>query len=507
MVETTSTFLIDGEEGNEETKTETQLQKAVPAPDSAPRYCTNLTYIGLGVGIPQFRIRMIEKGTTKKSTAVRCLKFRPYVDPIDIRPYKPPDKGYYYKIYKGDILLIRYTLEDNGFREAAANQEWSIMWSVTNMKSQVYQSLKKYQKVNHFPRSNEITRKDCLSKNMTKMQSLYGFRHFDFVPKTFVLPQDFTQLSEEMEKDPELFWIVKPAASSQGKGIFVTDNINEIPAKTAMIASRYINDPLLLDGYKFDLRIYLAITSIDPLRLYMYDDGLARFATCKFSPAIGNNKGNRFMHLTNYSVNKFNANFVANVDPSADGVGSKWSLIALKKYFAAAGIRDDIVWSRIEEIIIKTVLSIEPIIRSSCEMYVPYRGNCFELLGFDILIDSSLNPWLLEVNLSPSLNCDAPLDQKVKGELIADLFTMIGVTPIDLRDHSTQGLSKTGTQLNPYAAALEGKPQKVTKMMGKPPSRKMGDSFKGSGIKSLTKEERSVIKETDEEYKRYISAL
>jgi len=48
-------------------------------------------------------------------------------------------------------------------------------------------------------------------------------------------------------------------------------------------------------------------------------------------------------------------------------------------------------------------------------MYVPYRNNCFDLLGFDILIDSNLKPWLLEVNLSPSLNTDSPLDLKIKG--------------------------------------------------------------------------------------------
>ena len=444
-------------------------------------------------GAPALWIRHMGKRTI--ASKVRYLKFRPYVDPITIRPYKPPDRGYSYKIYKGDVALIRYTLEDNGFREASTNgQEWTIMWAICNMKSQVYQAMTKYQKVNHFPRSIEITRKDCLCKNITKMQSLYGYRHFDFVPKTFVLPQESSLLSEEDEKDPGKFWIVKPAASSQGKGIFVTNNISDIPPKIQLIASRYVNDPLLVDGYKFDMRIYLAITSIEPLRLYVYEEGLARFATCKYSAPVINNKGNRFMHLTNYSVNKFNANFVANEDPSADGVGSKWSITALKKYFASQGINDELIWRKVEEIMIKTVLAIEPIIKSSCDMYVPFRNNCFELLGFDILLDSSFNPWLLEVNLSPSLNCDAPLDQKIKGELIADLFTMIGVVPIDQRDYSDQGTSKGGAQLNPYVCQdVKAPPMKLIKM-----SKKVVD-FNG---RPLNKEEKAIIKETDEEYKR-----
>ena len=50
----------------------------------------------------------------------RYMIFRPYIDPISIRPYKPADKGYYFKNYNGiSVTLIRYTLEDNGFREAS----------------------------------------------------------------------------------------------------------------------------------------------------------------------------------------------------------------------------------------------------------------------------------------------------------------------------------------------------------------------------------------------------
>ena len=65
------------------------------------------------------------------------------------------------------------------------------------------------------------------------------------------------------------------------------------------------------------------------------------------------------------------------------------------------------------------------------EMNVPYRTNCFEVLGFDILLDDALRPWLLEINLSPSLNTDSNLDLKIKGAMIADMFTMMGVVPPD----------------------------------------------------------------------------
>jgi predicted ATP-grasp superfamily ATP-dependent carboligase len=86
-----------------------------------------------------------------------------------------------------------------------------------------------------------------------------------------------------MVKNPQRQWIVKPASSSQGKGIFITQDIDEIPPGQQMVASEYINNPLLIDGYKFDLRVYVALTSINPLRIYIYEDGLARFATQKYS--------------------------------------------------------------------------------------------------------------------------------------------------------------------------------------------------------------------------------
>ena len=81
--------------------------------------------------------------------------------------------------------------------------------------------------------------------------------------------------------------------------------------------------------------------------------------------------------------------------------------------------------------IVKTIISIENTIYGSFEMQVPFRNNCFEVFGFDVLIDENLKPWLLEVNLSPSLNTDTPLDLKIKGNMISDLITLIGIVPLD----------------------------------------------------------------------------
>jgi tubulin polyglutamylase TTLL5 len=254
------------------------------------------------------------------------------------------------------------------------------------------------------------------------MQSLYGLQNFNFVPETYVLPGDTRELENIMIDRPDVVWIVKPAGKSQGKGIFLTSDPADLPVGQNFVACRYIDNPLLINNLKFDLRIYVALTCVDPLRIYIYKEGLVRFATSNYSTG---HISNRFAHLTNYSVNKNNPNFDSSTE---DGKGHKWTLSAFKKFCQESGINFSFIWQKIKEIVIKTILSAESKIYAGFKMHVPYRNNCFELLGFDILIDENLTPWLLEVNLSPSLNTDSNLDLKVKSVLISDLFTLAGIS-------------------------------------------------------------------------------
>ena len=75
--------------------------------------------------------------------------------------------------------------------------------------------------------------------------------------------------------------------------------------------------PLLIDEYKFDLRIYVLVTSVDPLRIYLFDEGLARFATAKYMKPDVKNMATLNMHLTNYAINKNSKEYVsAETDPN-----------------------------------------------------------------------------------------------------------------------------------------------------------------------------------------------
>jgi len=112
-------------------------------------------------------------------------------------------------------------------------------------------------------------------------------------------------------KEPKKnIWIVKPANLSRGRGIHLIDSLKDVMVDDLSVVSKYITNPLLINGHKFDLRIYVLITSYEPLRVYVFKEGLARFATETYTSKI--DKDNKFMHLTNYSVNKKNDNFVQN---------------------------------------------------------------------------------------------------------------------------------------------------------------------------------------------------
>ena len=128
------------------------------------------------------------------------------------------------------------------------------------------------------------------------MRQLYGSRHFDFMPLTYVLPAEFNEFYTEFLKNKGA-WIVKPCASSRGRGIYVVNNINQVPLDDPCLIAKYVNNPLTVDGFKFDLRIYVAVTSFDPLRVYIYNEGLTRFATEKYDKNQTNLE-NSYMHLT-----------------------------------------------------------------------------------------------------------------------------------------------------------------------------------------------------------------
>jgi tubulin polyglutamylase TTLL4 len=295
------------------------------------------------------------------------------------------------------------------------------------IKSRVYHSLEDSQKANHFPGSSCLGRKDSMWKNIEKMSTLFK-DNYSFCPSTYILPEDYRKFSQDREENPKDLWIFKPANAACGKGIKIITKSTTIKRCTGHIISKYIKSPHLINGYKYDLRVYVAVTNFNPLKVYLYNEGLVRFATVPYSSQKSSLK-NKCVHLTNYSINKDSPTFINNTSVDEDGVGSKWSFRALKEYYRTVGVNAERIFAQIKAIVIKTLVSSEAYICSKMHKYACGFGSCYELYGFDVLLDRNLRAWLLEVNIFPSLSLTSPLDTRTKYMLMTDLFNLIGVSP------------------------------------------------------------------------------
>lgn len=194
-------------------------------------------------------------------------------------------------------------------------------------------------------------------------------------------------------------WIVKPGTNSKGSGIQCMHRLREIlhhcDSVTNRVVQKYIEKPLLLfSGRKFDIRQWVLIQSIEPLKVFMYNDCYLRL--CNEPYDLGD-LANRQRHISNWAVNKMGKNVQAG--GYIEGGCAPLSILQ-DELVAITGNPHywaEVVLPQLERIILNTI--------RAAQKSIVGRSQCFELFGFDIMIDEFLNPWLLEVNLSPA--CDA----------------------------------------------------------------------------------------------------
>ncbi|KAM9774169.1 tubulin polyglutamylase ttll6 isoform 1-T2 [Syngnathus typhle] len=302
--------------------------------------------------------------------------------------------------------------------------DWTLMWSDCSVSLERVKAMKQYQKINHFPGMIEICRKDTLARNLNRMLKLFP-KDYNIFPRTWCLPADYYDFQAYTRVKRHATFICKPDSGCQGRGIFITRSRSDIRPGEHMICQLYITRPLILDGYKFDLRIYVLVTSCDPLRIFLFKEGLARFCTAKYMEPALSNMDEVCMHLTNYAINKHNDNFIRD-----DHTGSKRKLSTLIQQLEDARADADKLWSDIEDMIIKTLIAVQPVLKHNYHTCFPHHtadSACFEILGFDVLLDQRMRPWLLEVNHSPSFTTDSPLDREVKDALLLDTLLLINL--------------------------------------------------------------------------------
>jgi tubulin polyglutamylase TTLL6/13 len=132
-------------------------------------------------------------------------------------------------------------------------------------------------------------------------------------------------------------YIIKPEGDSQGRGIFLSRRLDQIEASAkdqGMVVQEYLERPHLIDELKYDLRIYVLVYGVNPLRIYIHKYGLVRFCTESYNKPTNYNLKHLYMHLTNYAINKNNADFQQNQDEDGEEEGHKRSLRAILEILA-----------------------------------------------------------------------------------------------------------------------------------------------------------------------------
>lgn len=324
---------------------------------------------------------------------------------------------------RGSIVVSQVTHLLN-WKTVAEHEPWDIFWSDQFPPASFCRKMRRFQRINHFPGMYGICRKDLLARNLTNMQK-YHTVEYDFFPKTWIFPYDFAAACSHEQLHPDAVFILKPVASSQGRGIEIVMSLRNIDRYRRVVCQVYMQQPLLLDGLKFDLRVYALITSIEPLQIFVYNEGLVRLATQQYETPRRTNLANKYMHLTNYSINKYSSTFSEDAE-----LGSKRTFGSFNKLLKNEGHNVNQLWRDIDDIIIKTVLSVKSELRHSYRTLFPNHDRitgCFEILGFDIIIDQMLRPYLLEVNHSPSFSTETLIDDSVKTNLIRDTFALLNI--------------------------------------------------------------------------------
>ncbi|XP_028844713.1 LOW QUALITY PROTEIN: tubulin polyglutamylase ttll6 [Denticeps clupeoides] len=319
---------------------------------------------------------------------------------------------------------VRRAARRYGLREAAEGDDWTLFWTDCSVSLDRVMDMKRYQKINHFPGMSEICRKDLLARNMNRMLKLFP-KDYNVFPRTWCLPADYSDFQAFTRVKKHKTFICKPDSGCQGRGIFLTRSSRDIRSGEHMICQVYVSRPFIIDGFKFDLRLYVLVTSCDPFRIFMYNEGLARFCTSQYNEPTNSNVEDVCMHLTNYAINKNSENFVRD-----DDTGSKRKLSTFNKHLEALGFDVEKLWCDIEDVVVKTLISAHPVLKHNYNTCFPHHTSgsaCFEILGFDVLLDHRLKPWLLEVNHSPSFTTDSRLDREVKDGLLYDTLVLINL--------------------------------------------------------------------------------
>ena len=219
--------------------------------------------------------------------------------------------------------------------------------------------------------------------------------------------------------------------ATKGRQILKQNN-PQVYQNSTIIIQKYIEKPLCYNGRKCDMRLWVMLTW--DFNLYLFKEGHFKATSLPYDV----NSQDSYVHLTNYSVQKYNANFAkfetGNEISFADFESSLDNKI---------NVRKDLL-PKVKEIIIHSLKSVCGKINKL------ERKICFEIFGYDFMFDEYYNPFLLEVNTNPGLEISSPLIEMLIPRMIDDAFKITIDKVFLLNEKNVEKMKENPYKVNGY---------------------------------------------------------
>ncbi|MFN2361187.1 MAG: amylase [Marinobacter sp.] len=323
------------------------------------------------------------------------------------------------------------SLDKDLWQKGDSPDKWNACWYTGMPDPEFFRYVGPDRKINHIPGNNALTVKSRLYQSLLTLRDRVSRQdsghagltdRLQFFPRVYSMPGDYHAFQQEALDEPSKRWILKPKNAARGKGIELVKDPANVPMDSSWMVQEYIENPHTMHGRKYVLRLYVAVTSVEPLRVYLYRQGFAKLAS---APYDEENADNPYSYLTNPDVNALNLD--------ADVPVEFVDLDRYRAWLREQGHDDDALFAGVEDMVALTCLSAVESMRERSRVVGADTRGCYELLGIDCLVDNKLKPWVLECNLSPSLEvCAGPesggnIEEGVKGSLVADLVSLVGL--------------------------------------------------------------------------------
>ena len=298
----------------------------------------------------------------------------------------------------------------------SVNENWSLLWAHEypfnkEEKSHIFGKMNAFQKVNKIPGLTYLTNKILLVTS-----------GHPTIPKAFRMPQQLSELQKYSKQYPKTMFVHKNA---QHRGIeiqTVEDLLSRQEDKEESFAQVYVPNPLLIDGYKFDIGVYIIISSISPLRAYLYEgDAQFRFCTKKYHPFNPKDKGKYVVGGSFRPIWK-----VPSLARLYNDLGYTRREI-FNYHLRKHGKDPNGIWDKIYSISRSVILKHVTNISKVAEKY-KYPNSFFELVRFDFILDSDYKVYLMEINMSPNLSSSHyPQQALMYEQVIYNLLRLVNV--------------------------------------------------------------------------------